>query len=130
MAVKSDAVAANCVRLVIEMLTDSGGDHAIIRSDRVPVMTRDRRRYRISDTALPRTTVARIAQSLLPPAELTALAEIGETRFHLSYTRAMGGEDFIVNVIDRAGDLCVDIEHHKLPTSDDVPEELFQTRRD
>jgi hypothetical protein len=114
----------------MKMLADTGGEHAIIRSDRVPVMTRDDHRYRISGSAIGRNVVARIARYLLPYAELNALAEIGETRFHLPHARAMGHEDFIVDVVDRGGELCVDIERHTVPPADDVPEELFQSRLD
>ena len=109
----------------MKMLTDTGGEHAIIRSGRVPVMTRADEQYRISGNAVPRATVARIARYLLPHAELQALSEIGETRYHLPHRLAPAHEDFIVDVSDHRGELCVDIQHHKLSDWDEVPEELI-----
>lgn len=121
----AEAIAAKCARLVMKALVATGGDHAIIRSGRVPVMVRDDHRYRMSGTALPRVAVAEIAQYLLPKDELRALIEIGETRYHLPHTRGHGSDDFIVDVVDRGGEICIDIEHHRIPESDEVPAELF-----
>ena len=70
-----------------------GGDHAIIRSGRVPVMTRNHRAFTMSRRPLPRSAVAQIALYLLPKAEISALDEIGETRYHLPHSRGTGADE-------------------------------------
>ena len=115
--------------LVLKALVASRADHAIIRSGRVPLIVRGTYPYRISDSTVPRATVAKIAEYLLPDAELRALDEIGETRYHLPHERG-SCEDFVVDVVDQGGDLCVDIEHHGVPPADEIPAEVFQSRLD
>ena len=131
MAPKARVSAIKCVNLVLKALRSVGGDHAIIRSGRVPLITRHADRYRMSDSTVPREAVSEMAEYLLPAAEKRALNEIGETRYHLPHRPEMGFDDFIVDVTVGGGDICVDIERHVLPESDnDLPPELFQSRLD
>jgi hypothetical protein len=119
------AAVEKCVALVLNALAATGNEHAIIRSGRVPLLTRGNRPYRMSDSRLPRAAVAEIAEYLLPKDELRALIEIGETRCHLPHRTDMADDDFVVDVTDRDGELCVDIEHHKRSDVDEIPADVF-----
>jgi hypothetical protein len=125
MGPQQDVLAAKCLDLVMKAMISTGGDHAIIRSGQVPVLTRASRRFRMASTPIPRTAVSEIAQCLLPKDEMRALSEIGETRYHVPHKAALGHDDFIVDVTDTEGELCVDIAHHHIAHADDVPEEFF-----
>jgi hypothetical protein len=118
------AFGADCLSLVMEALVATGGDHAIIRSGQVPVLTRASRRFRMASTPVPPAAVTEIARCLLPKDEMRALNEIGETRYHVPYKSALKGDDFVVDVTDTEQGLCIDIEHHYRAYRDDVPEEF------
>ena len=98
----------------MDALTKSGGDHAIIRSGRIPEMTIRGRTVALAAAPVSRATAVELAEYLLPIEWQRALDEIGETRYLLPH-RLGAEDDFAVDVTDADGDLCIDIErrqHH------------------
>jgi len=103
----------DCVNLVMNTLARMRGDHAIIRSGHIPIMTRDACRYPLARRAVARESVVEIVRYLLPVEWQRAVDEIGETRYRLP-RELLAHDDFIVNVIDSDTEVCVDIERRDL----------------
>ena len=117
--------ASRCVNLVLKTLAEADGDCVIIRTGRVPTLFSHGKKFPIAREVVQPTAVRQIAKVLLPQDHLTALADIGETKFELPHVKALPREEFSVKVSESHDDLEVEIDRHHIPSEDAVPGELL-----